>query len=447
MPAMLPEWLQRLASRSFRQNIYISLGVFFFCFSTALSVVQMNYDGIFTFIRGDGRAYYIYLPALFIDGDLDFSNELKNPWNLSYHFLNPSDRTDLDYIKNKYPVGLALTITPPFLVAHGISKAVYALTRWQGIKPNGYTVVYQLLCAGFIMALGVLSMIFADILLTGRFRLEGDVVALAVLAYWTGSHYAYYFFREPFMVHMVSAFWVTASIFLVDRMTSRLARNMLLQKDVLLLTFSLAMAFLCRPTNVFLIPFLLYILYQLLHRRFFGRLLKLAPLCLLGLLPLVLQMLIWYYTTGHFITYSYGDEEFRWLRPALWQTLFSSRHGLFFWSPLVSFAIIGIGLYIKTDGAMKKPFFCCYLLSFLLLWYCNSSWHAWWFGDAFGARAFLELSSFFILGLSLFFNRIRQSPGLLKSIAVIGMLLCIAYNYLLMALYILSSIPRGDYLL
>jgi hypothetical protein len=167
---------------------------------------------------------------------------------------------------------------------------------------------------------------------------------------------------------------------------------------------------------------------------------------LLGLLPLLVQMLVWHHTTGHFIFYSYGDEGFNWGHPALWQTLFSSRHGLFFWSPLLMLSIIGIGLHICC-GELRNPFTRCYLVSFLILWYLNSAWHMWWFGDSFGGRAFLELSSFFILGLGLLFNHIRQSSRLIKSITVIGILMCIGYNYFLMVLYILSRIPRGDYLL
>jgi hypothetical protein len=444
---MFTDWIQKLSSRRFRKVLYLCLGAFFFCSSAVLSLVQMRFDGIFTFIRADGRAYYLYLPSLVVDGDLDFSNELKNPWNRDYQPLDPADRTPLGYINNKYPIGLALTITPPFLVAHGISRAVFALTKWKGVQPNGYTVLYQLFCAGFIMALGVLLMVFVDSLLTGRFGLDGDVTALAILAYWAGSHFAYYFFREPFMVHIVSAFWITASILLTDRTLSHLDQNALFLRDWMLLTVSLAMAVACRPTNILLFPFLLYLLYQVGQRRLLRRLFKLAPMCLPGLMPLLIQMLVWHHATGHLIFYSYGDEGFLWSRPALWQTLFSSRHGLFFWSPLLGFAIIGMGSYINRDGGLRNSFFCCYLMSFAVLWYFNSAWHMWWFGDAFGARAFLELSSFFILGLSLFFGRIRQSSIMIKSIAVIGILMCIGYNYLLMGLYILSRIPRGDYLL
>ena len=439
---MLARCIRRLASPSFRYILYIFLGLFFLCSSTILSALQMHYDGIFTFIRSDGRAYFMYLPSLVLDGDLDFSNELHNPWNIGYQPLNPEDKTELGFIRNKYPVGLALTITTPFLLAHGVSKGLYRLTDWPAFAPNGYSLLYQILCAGFIMALGVITMIFADRLLTVRFRLTGEIVATSVFTYWLGSHYAYYFFREPFMVHIVSGFWVTASILLVDRMLARLGNNELSRRDCFLLALSLSMAGVCRPTNVFVLPFLLYLGYQLGQRGMLTRLLKMAPVCLIGLVPLGIQVAVWRQTTGNFISWSYGEEGFFWLRPALAQTLLSSRHGLLFWSPVLGFSALGFVFSSKR----YRGFLSCFFLSFVLLWYLNSSWHSWWFGDSFGARAFLELSSLFILGLGLFFEHIRHSTRTITIMASGAIVLSICYSWSLIAVYILSRIPRGDYL-
>ena len=439
---MLALFILRLASPRFRYILYIFLGLFFFCSSAILSALQMRYDGIFTFIRSDGRAYYIYLPSLVLDGDLDFSNQLQNSWNIAYQPLNPEVKTELGFIRNKYPVGLALTIAAPFLLAHGVSKGLYSLTDWPAFAPNGYSVLYQLLCAGFIMALGVITMILTDRLLTGRFRLAGKIAAASVLTFWIGSHYAYYFFREPFMVHIVSGFWVTASILLVDRMLSRLDSNELSLKDCFLLVLSLSMAMVCRPTNLFLTPFLLYLGYKLWQGRMLVRLLKMPPVCLIGFLPIIIQITVWYKTTGHLISWSLGEAGFSWLSPWLVQTLVSSRHGLLFWSPLVAFSAVGFVWSRNRWGG----FLFCYLLSFLILWYFNSAWRMWWFGDSFGARAFLELSSLFILGLCLFIEHISRSGKAIKVLASAGILICVCSSWSLMALYILSRIPRGDYL-
>jgi hypothetical protein len=77
------------------------------------------------------------------------------------------------------------------------------------------------------------------------------------------------------------------------------------------------------------------------------------------------------------------------------------------------------------------------------LWYANSAWHSWWFGDAFGARAFLELFGLFGIGLGLTFHALQDKPRLSGTFAV----LVAVFNALLAALYISHQIPRGGYLL
>ena len=69
-----------------------------------------------------------------------------------------------------------------------------------------------------------------------------------------------------------------------------------------------------------------------------------------------------------------------------------------------------------------------------MLWYVNSSWYAWWFGESFGARAFLELSVLFVLGLGFAFERLRG--GTVVALA------CIAFNWILMLAFTLRWIPR-----
>jgi hypothetical protein len=88
----------------------------------------------------------------------------------------------------------------------------------------------------------------------------------------------------------------------------------------------------------------------------------------------------------------------------------------------------------------------CYLGSFLLLWYANSSWECWWFGDAFGGRAFLELGSFFVLGLAGAFEAARTARPWPRRALVAFVAAALVYQTVLMGLYIGHRIPRGDYL-
>jgi hypothetical protein len=90
---------------------------------------------------------------------------------------------------------------------------------------------------------------------------------------------------------------------------------------------------------------------------------------------------------------------------------------------------------------MREPLIWCWSLGALLLWYFNSAWYCWWFGHAFGARAFLELSGLFGIGLGYFFEWTKNRPRLAITIA----LLAIIWNLTLMVLHVTGRIPPSDY--
>jgi hypothetical protein len=409
-------------------------------------MVQAHLDGPFTYMRSDGRAYYMYLPSLLIDGDLDFFNEIQNPWNLPYMPLNPADRTELGYIKNIYPIGFSLSIMPAFLSAHVFSLALNQLTESSFFEPNGYSILYQVFCTGYIMILGILSLFITDHILVNYFGIDGKKAGLAVITFWTMSHYAYYFFREPFMVHVTSGFWVTLVIFLVYKIEDRIKQNQFPIKLLFALILASSMGLICRPTNIFLFFFLSYLVLKIYRCGFMLETIKWAPVFFIGLIPILLQMATWYHTTGHFVYYSYGDHGFFWKSPALWQTLISSRHGLFFWAPILILSLIGVIWYLGYENGIKKPLLFCYLMAFFSLWYANSAWNMWWFGDAFGGRAFLELQGLFIIGLAAFFELMEKTSRKARILSAWVIIFCFLYNYIMMGLYISSKIPRGDYL-
>jgi hypothetical protein len=174
-------------------------------------------------------------------------------------------------------------------------------------------------------------------------------------------------------------------------------------------------------------------------------LLRLLPLLPLGLAPLGVQALVWHELYGAYLVQTHaGLGGFHWTDPSGWQTLFSSRHGLFFWSPLLLLAAGGL-LWRLRRGL--EPLLGCYLVSFGLLWYCNSCRCCWWFGDAFGGRAFLELGGLYVLGLASAFGAVRRA-GLAARWAFGGAVAAaLAFHFALLGLYILHRIPRNDYLL
>jgi hypothetical protein len=270
----------------------------------------------------------------------------------------------------------------------------------------------------------------ADWLLTNRLGVSPRAVLAALITMALGTPYAYYACREPFMVHAVSAFWCTELV----AVAASTLRGLLWFWPRL--AFCGAMAVVCRPTNIHLVPVAIFGVLQVVRAAGLRQTLALLPLALVALIPVGLQVTAWRLLSGHWLYYSYGDESFDWTRPALWQTLFSSRHGLFFWSPILLVALAGL-------LRVRDRLIWSWMLGAAFLWYANSAWYCWWFGDAFGGRAFLELTALFGIGLALALERWCQQIWqmvLLASAAV-------AFNLGLMALYINHTIPRAGFLL
>jgi hypothetical protein len=425
-----------------RRIVYVTLGLLMF----GLILLSIPFKKRFNFIVSDGRGYYVYLPSIVIDGDLDFENQIVEHWDVDAQPWRLAQRTPTGLVRNVYPIGMGVSLAPTFLLVHGASLVLHTLTGWSFLAPDGYSSLYQLGTVLTILAYAVGSMCLIDHLLVRKLGFDPAATVAAVVLFWLGSPFLYYTGREPCMVHVVSGFWVNLSIVLLYALYERVLDGRPIGGFSLLLPLAAAtsMALLCRPTNACLMPFFLYVLYTIVRN---GRLLGFLaalPIGLLGLAPIGAQMLVWYILDGRPISYSYGDCGFFWTHPMAWQTLLSSRHGLFFWSPLLGVAFVGLlGRLVRRP----HPFIVCGLLSFVILWYCNASWCIWWFGDSFGGRAYLELSVLFVLGLAFLFERWQQVWPSYRLAGCLGLGGCLVYQSVLMVLYILSAISRDEYLI
>jgi len=432
----VPALLRALERRGLRLRLYLLVAFGFFLLALAGTLRHPE----FNFIHADGRAYYVYLPSLILDGDLDFRNQMDQ-WRIGFTPLNPDHRTSTGFVFNKYPIGLALSLLPAFLVGHLLAASIHALTASPFAALDGFSAPYQCACLVAILAYGIATLAIADRWLVERFRVPGWCAAAAVVSFWVGTNYAYYSFREPFMAHVVSAFWVTLAADRAVRLLEQLAEGVA-PRPLFWLTAATAMAVVCRFSNVVLVSFLVEIASDVLRKGRIVALLRALPVALLGLVPLALQLLVWRSMSGVTFIDPYPDEGFtNWARPHLLDTLFHSRHGLFYWSPLLLLAAIGIAVRLQ-HYRLRDPLLRGYLGAFLLLWYLNSAWYAWWFGESFGARAFLELAGLFIVGLGLAFDAARASVATSAATMAIA-LFGIAWNWLLVALWALSRIRKG----
>ena len=410
-----------------RHRIYMAVAGVFFLLAVLMAFGRaILRDQRFDLPMSDGRYYYAYLPSVVIDGDLDFANQVLEHWGPEFRAEVLENRTETGSVRNKYTIGLALTLLPGFLIGH-----VAAVFSGGTIPADGYSWPYQLGCLAIIELLVWRTLVRADRLMTERLRIPGRATLAGLLLLALGTHYAYYAFREPFMVHAVSAFWCMEVA--AAAATGQRGPGWLWPR----LAFFGAMAVVCRPTNIHLAPVAIYGVSQAVQAAGLRRSLILLPLAGTAIVPIGLQLLAWRLHSGSWIYYSYTGEGFNWTQPALWETLFSSRHGLFFWSPVL---LIAVGaLVLRGRDTLVR----CWLLGAVLLWYANSAWHTWWFGDSFGGRAFLELSGLFGIGLGLTFDCLRHKPRLSGALIT----LTLVFNIVLTALYSTHRIPHDGYLL
>jgi hypothetical protein len=414
-----------LADPRSRSRLYATLAAAFFLMACGGGLAKAVLLGQpFDLPVSDGRYYYAYLPSAVLDGDLDFRNQYAEHWGPDFEPALLEGRTPTGLVPNKYPVGLALTLLPGFLFGH--------LVTWLlGLSPaGGYGAFYQLGCLALIEILVWRTLVLADRLLVGRFRVSPQAALFGLVFTATTSAYAYYAGREPFMAHAVSAFWCTCVVALAaagERGPRRLWPR---------LGFCFGMALVCRPTNAYLTPVALYGMAQAVRAAGWRATLRWLPAAATGLVPVGLQMLTWRVLDGSWVYYSYEGAGFSWAHPALWETLFSSRHGLFFWSPLLLAAVAFLPL------RWRDPLVWWWSLGAVLLWYANSAWFCWWFGDAFGGRAFLELFALFALGSALAAEALARRPRLVAAAFLAGLI----FNGALLTLYVTHRIPRDGYL-
>jgi hypothetical protein len=116
------------------------------------------------------------------------------------------------------------------------------------------------------------------------------------------------------------------------------------------------------------------------------------------LLTLMPQVAYWHRITGAWITNPYrgAGEHLDMLDPHLIGVLFSVRKGLFFWTPLLVLAVVGLPFLRRT----ARPVFLASMAYLAAAVWVVASWSIWWYGVSFGMRALIDEMPVFALGLA-----------------------------------------------
>lgn len=394
-------------------------------------------------VYSDGFGYYAYLPAL-VYGDFSFSFIEAGRWEHSLKLIETAGG-----VVNKYPVGVAIMESPFFFAAHLVSLLRDALTG--SATATGYSNLYQymILVGGvcyWVVGTALLYMLLTKYL---HFTKRVSLITCIVITYGTNLfHYASY---DACFSHVYSYFLFNLFLYYMCWYEERDAEGRNKMWQTCIFGFLAGLIFMCRNTNIIFV--LTYVFYGVVNwKTLRARVItvlkprRAVPIVLTGFVTLFPQLLYWHTATGHWFLYSYGSESFYWLSPQLGNFLFSVRKGLFFWSPVLLLALIGMIVACKKRAKIYTGL----VLFFLLIVYVSSTWWMWFYGGSFGQRVCVDFMCVFAVFIAFLLSGLSgrgEQPGggcrykIMTCTVYIYCGLCVGWNLICMVAYWYRILP------
>ncbi len=355
-------------------------------------------------LQSDGFYYYAYLRSLAFDRDVNLAND--------YRLLGLDDAqhrslflpTVTGHAQSAWSIGPAIAWSPFFAAGHAVAGLLGR--RGEAINRNGTAYPYRqaIVVAGLFYGLLGLWFTYRFVRL---FRPAPEAIASVVLTA-AGSFVLWYLVREPTMSHALSMAAVAGFLWCWaanrDRRTTAGWLAVGLAGGVMTLM---------RWQNIlmFLLPCVDWLrTLRLDPRRAAAAAAMLGVGAAAGFVP---QMLAWHAIYGAWIARSPVGPPLYWFHPQLVDVLWSSRNGLFAWSPVFIPAVVGLAALTRREPLVAGGG----LALFAAMTWVNGAVDDWWGGAGFGMRRFDSLVPFAALGVSvsiaLLARAIEHRPHLL----------------------------------
>ena len=373
---------------------------------------------------GDGFFYYAYVQSFWKDFDLDFANQYQQYGISRRENLKPL--TDTGHRRNTFSVGPAVFWSPFF----GLGELVARAKKWIGYDVNllGNGPIHWSAVSFGTFVYGLVSVFLLQSFLRQYFS-EAVAFAGTVLTWW-GTSFYWYMVQQPLMSHTLSTF--CSVLFLLQWKRNRLGSGI---SGALLMGLLGGLTVCVRWQNaiLLLLPGIdclraVWNRERQLPVHVFG----LAVGVLIGILP---QLLAWHTLYGTFLMIEppQGANFLHWTSPFILETLFSSRHGLLSWTPVLWLGYIGLLplLYRRRSWSLWAMG-----LSLVLMTYVNMVVADWWAGGSYSNRRFDSALPVLALGIAFSAQKIYEWIRCYPAIVVTG-LLCFfpLWNLILMEQY------------
>lgn len=393
-------------------------------------------------LGADAIEYYAHLRSLYFDHDLDFADEFEHFGILErYDKIRP---TRTGHRRTIFSIGPAL-LWMPFYAAGD------ALARARGDVQEGYSTAHiRAVCLGSLFY-GVFGLLLVHGLVARLVPRAAALWCAALLMYATFLWW--YVVYEPVMSH-AGSFFVAALVLRAwwdGRERLSLRRGLALGA---LIGFGATVRW--QNAVLLLLP-LASLIGELRDRawpaareRWRALLLPLPALAARGLAVLAAftagvlpQLLAWKAIFGEYLLADppHGRDFLRLDHPYLLETFFSSRHGLFYWTPVFWLAYVGLLAFARRERRTGLAL----LAPVAVMTYVNVCSGDWWAGGSYSNRRFDSLLPLLAVGLAAALAALLRFAAR-RPAAVVGAggLALVGWNLLFMQQYRRNLIPRDD---
>ncbi len=378
----------------------------------ALAVQFADTHGVTT----DGVIYFSQLRSAIFDRDLDVAAE--------FAYLQQPPRPS-----HVVPIGPTLVWAPLYLVVAAVDGIGRALDLWPGPSDAvglGLTLPYIRAALVTSFAIGALGLWVIHLRLRREF--PPPVALAATLLLFLATPLVWYMVYEPSMTHAASFGFVALFVVAAERDTStHMSKWASIRSGALL-----GLAFLTRPQEAVFALFPATLLFMSDHAigeraRSAARL---AAWALVGALPFLLLQAA--HSSVLLSRESFaltGDSGYLDLLNSRWaDTLWSSWHGFFSWSPVAYVAFAATFFY----AVRNRRWAVAAILIVLVMAWVNGATADWAGGWSFGGRRFVSVLVVLAPGLAWVVHGLTQRPMVALSLIAAA---AIGWNQLLIAQY------------
>ncbi len=387
--------------------------------------------------RVDGRAYFAQVRSFVIDFDADFSNE-----NRDFAVQGSADH---------FASGVPFLWIPFFVAAH-LWLAILNLFGG-GYSLSGYFNPYQRAVGLGTTVYGVLGLVLIQRLVSRYF--SKTVATIATVGVCLGSFVAWYLSIDVSYAHGVSMFTTTLFVYYWDTTRARSAaptggaglpptpRGERAIKEWVILGALAGIMAMVRWQNLLFVVIPAGEAVLLLWRASVGvggtadsakespaprdmirelllRYGAFAGALVLGFFP---QMIVWKVNRGSWFDMPDEVHPISWMQPDPVRELFSSDRGLFAWTPLLLFAIIGLFIFARRE----RLFGTLLIAAFAAQVYISSTILS--VGHGPGARKFTNCAIIFCIGLAALLDWLRRRPLAAPALGLAALIVVnIAFN-------------------